>query len=368
MSNNRLEILKHTLIQNHLDAFLISDPFAISYYYDIEFDPNERIWLMIVQPDQQPILIANELFVFEQPEGTKVHWIKDGDSIVDCLESSGFLSSSSPSLTIGVDKSMIAGWLMPLMEAFPQITWQLAGDIVDNQRAIKSSEELTALKEVANITDRSIARLIEEVIPYGPSEIEACEALKKIFVEEGANGGLSFEPIIAYGANGADPHHVPDHTLPHLGDSIIIDVGCRHNFYCSDMTRTVYYEQPSQEALTIYQTVKRAQELGFEAVSVDQPLSQVDLAGRNYISQAGYGQYFTHRIGHFIGRQCHEKGDVSSVNDQLIQNGNAFSIEPGIYLPGNTAVRIEDIFIVHDGKAERLNNYSHELQIISPKK
>ncbi|AMB95330.1 M24 family metallopeptidase [Aerococcus urinae] len=366
-SYRRLDILQDNIKSQGISRLIISDPYAISYYYNIEFDPNERFWLMIAQADQEPVLIANELFVFEEPDKGQVVWIKDGDSIVEAFEKTQVFKELAEGAKVGVDKHLIAGWLLPLMEAYPAFNWLLTSDIVDQQRAIKSEAEMETMREVSAITDRAMKRVIEEVIPYGYSEIEACEQLKKIFVEEGANQGLSFEPIIAYGPNGADPHHVPDHSKPELGDSVVIDIGCRHNYYCSDMTRTVYYGQPSEEALKIHQIVEEAQARGIKAAQVGEALAEVDLAGRNHIDQAGYGPYFTHRIGHFIGRECHEKGDVSKVNQTPIQAGNIFSVEPGIYLTGNTAVRIEDLVIAHEDGPEVINHYPRQAQILDPR-
>jgi Xaa-Pro dipeptidase len=147
----------------------------------------------------------------------------------------------------------------------------------------------------------------------------------------------------------------------------VIDIGCKHDEYTSDMTRTVYYGEPSDEAKKVYNIVLEANLRGIEAVNVGERLANVDAAARDYITAQGYGDQFTHRLGHFIGREVHEKGDVSAANTDTIKAGNIFSIEPGIYLTGNTAVRIEDLLIAHDDRTENLNHFTKEMIIVTPK-
>ncbi|MDO4680581.1 MAG: Xaa-Pro peptidase family protein [Aerococcus sp.] len=366
MSVDKLTTLRQHLQTSGLDLMIISDPAAISYYLNIEFNPLERLWLFIVPIDGTPKLIANELFVFDEPEDVDVLWVKDGDEPLACFKETGLFPEDEPR-AIGIDKRLIADQLLPLIDAFPQFNFQVASELVDSQRAVKTAEEQEKMRLASEINDRAIKRLIEEVIPYGVTEIEACDELLRIYKEEGANQGFSFEPIVAYGANGADPHHESDDSRPEYGDAVVIDVGCRNDYYCSDMTRTVYYGEPSEEAKKVYNITLEAQKRGLKAAQVGRPLSEVDLAGRDYINEQGYGKYFTHRIGHFIGRETHEHGDVSSVNPTPIQVGNCFSVEPGIYLPGNTAVRIEDLLIAQTDGPEVLNHYTKELQVIEPK-
>ncbi|MCI5775332.1 MAG: Xaa-Pro peptidase family protein [Aerococcus sp.] len=364
MTQTKIETLQQHLQEASLDVMIVSDPGAISYYLNIEFDPMERLWLLLVPKTGTPQLLANKLFVFDDPEAVDVTWVDDSDTPIDRLKATGLFNDAQ---TVGVDKQMIAGQLLPLINAYPDITFSVASDIVDDQRAIKTPEEQEKMRVASEINDRAIERLINEVIPYGVSETEACAELLRLYKEEGANQGFSFDPIVAYGANGADPHHEPDDSLPKPGDSVVIDVGCRNDYYCSDMTRTVYYGEPSDEAKKIYSITLEAQERGLKAAKVGHELSEVDLAGRDHIEEEGYGEYFTHRIGHFIGRETHEKGDVSSSNHTKIQAGNCFSVEPGIYLPGNTAVRIEDLVIATENGPEVINHYTKELQVIEPK-
>lgn len=184
------------------------------------------------------------------------------------------------------------------------------------------------------------------------------------FYEYKNTQGISFDPIIGYGKNAADPHHGPDNTMPQKGDSVIIDIGCRVGEYVSDMTRTVFYQEVSPKHAEIYNIVKEANQGAISIIKPGIKFSDVDNAARDHIQQAGYGKYFTHRTGHSVGIDVYEHGDVSAVNHEILEEGMVFSVQPGIYLPGEMGVRIEDLVLVTKDGYEVLNKVTKELQII----
>ncbi len=144
----------------------------------------------------------------------------------------------------------------------------------------------------------------------------------------------------------------------------MIDIGCKKDYYCSDMTRTYFWKRADPEYVKIYDIVRRANETAEAMVKAGVPLMDIDITARDIISEAGYGEYFTHRLGHFIGMEDHEKGDVSAVNSQMAEAGMIFSIEPGVYLPGRFGVRIEDLVIVTEDGCEILNHVDKGLRIL----
>ena len=170
---------------------------------------------------------------------------------------------------------------------------------------------------------------------------------------------------MSFGANAADPHHEPDGTVLKEGDVVLFDVGCRQDEYCADMTRTFFFGEPDEEQRRVYEIVRQANEAGRAAVHPGARFCDIDGAARKVIEDAGYGPYFTHRLGHQIGLDVHEPGDVSSVNEACVQQGMCFSIEPGIYLPGRFGVRIEDLVIVTEDGCEVLNAYPRELETLA---
>ena len=174
----------------------------------------------------------------------------------------------------------------------------------------------------------------------------------------------SFEPIIAFGKNAADPHHSNDDSKIQKFDSIIIDMGCKYQGYCSDMTRTVFYGGITEKQMEVYELVKQANEAAEKIIRPGIKLADIDKCARDIIAKAGYGEYFNHRLGHFIGRDVHEYGDVSQSFDMKVEAGMIFSIEPGVYLPGEFGVRVEDLVLVTEDGCQVLNSYAKDIQIL----
>ena len=179
--------------------------------------------------------------------------------------------------------------------------------------------------------------------------------------------GCSFPPLICFGENGAEPHHgTDDVTKLKKGDVVIIDVGVKLNDYCADMTRTVFFGEPSDpDAKKVYEIVKAANNAGRAAVRPGEPMKNFDRAARKVIEDAGYGPYFTHRTGHGIGLEVHEYPDNSATSEIIAQPGMTFSVEPGIYLPGRFGVRIEDLVAVTEDGCETLNALDKTAKVIS---
>jgi Xaa-Pro dipeptidase len=157
---------------------------------------------------------------------------------------------------------------------------------------------------------------------------------------------------------------MPDDTVIKDGDCIVIDIGGKKDNYCSDMTRTYFFKSAAPEYTPIHDLVRRANEKAESVIKPGMRLCDIDAAARDLISEAGYGQYFTHRLGHFIGMDVHEYGDVSSAFDVQVKEGMCFSIEPGVYLPGKFGVRVEDLVIVTADGCEVLNSVDKHWAVI----
>jgi Xaa-Pro dipeptidase len=194
----------------------------------------------------------------------------------------------------------------------------------------------------------------------GVTELEAAAKIEQFNKALGIET-LSFTPIVCFGKNAAEPHHENDATILTEGMAIIIDMGGIADGYCSDMTRTFYKGEPSEHFKTVYDIVKTANERAISKVKPGVKLSEIDAAARSYITEMGYGPYFTHRTGHGIGADVHEFPDVSAVSEIICQPGMTFSIEPGIYLPDAFGIRIEDLVCVTETGCLILNKFSKNL-------
>ena len=203
-----------------------------------------------------------------------------------------------------------------------------------------------------------------EILYYGENQAFSAEVGPVSEFAAAGCDGVSFEPIVSFAANAADPHHEPDDTVLREGDGIVVDMGCRKARYCSDMTRTFFCKKADSAFAAVHDIVREANELSEGLVRPGVELWELDKAARDHIAKAGYGEYFTHRLGHFIGQTDHEKGDVSATSRIVAKPGMIFSIEPGVYLPGQFGVRIEDLVLVTEDGCEILNRVDKHWQIV----
>lgn len=360
MQVERLEALVQGLKAAGIAQQLVTDPSSIAYLIGYETQPGERLLLLKVAADGRHQLYLNQLF--PQASGLahdiEIVTYRDGEPVISCLA-----QSLAPGKT-GIDKVWPSHFLLDLMAARQDLQPVNAAYLVDDLRAIKSPEEQELMREASALNDQATLALIN-LVADGLPESQMVSELASIYQRLGCQG-FSFEPIIAYGANGADPHHETNDDRPQLGDSVVIDIGSSYKGYCSDMTRTVFYGEPDEESRRVYETVRQAQEAAIKAVRPGVTFASIDRVARQVIEEAGYGEYFTHRTGHFIGREVHEAGDVSEFNQAQAQVGQIFSIEPGIYLPGKVGVRIEDLVLVTETGCQVLNQVSKDLIVVEP--
>ena len=217
-----------------------------------------------------------------------------------------------------------------------------------------SPEELEALTAAQRIAEKALTDILNEIRP-GVTEKEIAARLQYLMLHYGAED-KSFDPIVVSGPNGSLPHGVPSEKVIQAGEFVTMDFGCIYHGYCSDMTRTFFCRAADPKYAAIHDLVREANELAESMLRPGVPLCDLDKAARDHISAAGYGEYFTHRLGHFIGQTEHEKGDVSATNTTLAKPGMIFSIEPGVYLPGEFGVRVEDLVLVTEDGCEILNH------------
>jgi len=353
---DRFAKIKAEMTLRGIDALLVTDFYSIWYLSGIWNEPYERMYALYVPVEGSVKLFANRLFNIPANNFETI-WYSDSD---DCV---GILSSHiAEKGKVGVDKTWPARFLIPLMQKKQNVSFVLGSDCVDNVRARKDLKEIELMKEASRINDV----VIEKAMAYvhkGVTELEVAEYVAEQFKKEGAEGP-SFETIVSFGANAADPHHEPDGTVVQDGDCVLIDMGCRKDHYVSDMTRTAFFKSAPEEYTKIHDIVREANEKAEAFVRPGVPLCEIDAVARSYISDAGYGEYFTHRLGHFCGQTEHEQGDVSAANKDVAKEGMIFSIEPGIYLPGKFGVRIEDLVLVTKDGCEPLNHVDKHWKII----
>ena len=357
MKLNRLESILEKMKAENLEQMIISDPASIFYLTGKWIHPGERMLALYISTRGEHKLFVNKLFPITEDLGVEIVWFDDTNNAVEIL-SEAILKDKA----LGVDKNWPARFLIGLMELKAGSSYVNGSLIVDRVRMIKDEAEKDFMREASRLNDLAMEKLKNEVTK-GHSEKELMQVLQGIYKELGTDG-FSFEPILGFGANAANPHHSKTDKLAEIGDSIILDIGCAKNSYCSDMTRTVFLKEASNKAKEVFEIVLEANKRAINTVKPGVRFCDIDAAARDYIASKGYGEYFTHRTGHSIGIDVHDYGDVSAINTDKVEPGMIFSIEPGIYLPGEIGVRIEDLVLVTEDGCEVLNKADKELCIL----
>jgi Xaa-Pro aminopeptidase len=252
---------------------------------------------------------------------------------------------------IAVEDDMRAQMLLWLQKDLPAALFSPGQEVIASLMGRKEPAEIAALEAAGKIADDALAVAIATIKP-GVTENEVAE---KLVAEMTRNGGGPGFCIIASGANGAEPHHGTDASVIKEGDVIVMDYGCSVDGYPSDITRTVCCGKASDEAKKVYKIVYDAHMASREAIKVGTECQEIDRAARKTISDAGYGEYFMHRVGHGIGMRGHEDPYMIEGNTIKLETGHCFSVEPGIYLPGKFGVRIENIVTVTESGHKSLN-------------
>lgn len=355
MNRERVERVIARMKEMGIGQLVVSDPASIWYLTNVMVEPYERFYVFLVKSDGRHRFFLNRLYNVRD-SGCEEIWLDDGD---DCV---GALASRLTPPVVGIDKTWPARFLLPLEERRPDVKAVLASSCVDDCRARKDGEEIALMREASRVNDK-VMEMARSFIREGMSEKQVAAFINGEYAKEGCEGP-SFPTIVSYGAHAADPHHESDDTVVKEGDCVLIDMGCRKNHYCSDMTRTFFFRKADESWKRIHDIVREANEKAEAMIRPGVALKDVDRCARSHIENHGYGKYFTHRLGHFIGQTDHEAGEVSSTSEIVAESGMIFSIEPGIYIPGEAGVRVEDLVLVTETGCERLNNVDKHWSII----
>ena len=353
VNQSRLNRVIANMQREGLSCILVSAPHSVYYLTGRFIHTGERMLALLIRDNGEVRLFANRLNALtSQPDLP----LTDFDDTEDSVK---VLAEYLPAGKIGIDKFWPSQFTIRLMQARPDITPVLGSGPVDDARLCKDADEIALMKESSRLNDEALRRLIPTLCA-GETELDVCSRYVSIAKELGATGA-SFEPLVCFGANCAEPHHGSDETVLGENQTVILDLGLEYRRMMSDMTRTVVLGKATDEMKKVYDLVKAANAAGRAAARPGIPMKDIDRAARKVIEDGGYGEYFIHRTGHGIGLEVHEPTDVSASNDVIAKPGMVFSIEPGIYLPGKFGVRIEDLVALTEDGSVTLNSLDRDL-------
>jgi Xaa-Pro dipeptidase len=343
------------------DVLLLGPTPNMFYFTGLQTSPDERLQLLIIPAQGSPLAVLPEMYLDKARSVLDQNFsIEAWSDEMDPFKLAGAQVSSIKAKRLAVDNTIRADHVIGLMKVLPAAQFDVAGPLTEALRAYKDEEEIRLMHEAGKMADAVMASVQNQIKP-GLRErdlVAIVEAEYKKVADD-----ISFKPIVASGPNGAQPHHSPGDRRLEEGDLVIIDCGALYKGYCSDITRTFCLGQATGEMKKVYQAVKDANAEAFKALEVNSSLSgaELDAVSRKVITDAGYGPYFIHRLGHGIGLEVHEAPYLVAGNDQPLNQGAAFTIEPGIYLSGKFGVRIEDVAVITEAGPRLLTAFSRDL-------
>ncbi|WP_277555367.1 M24 family metallopeptidase [Halobaculum limi] len=357
----RLDALRDRLREGDADAVVLFPSTNLRYLTGYSEHPGERHFLLFVTADADPVFLVPELSGEQVRAEAAVDdvrtWGDDEDPVaaVEAVVDDLGLADGSPHVL--VDDTMHARFTHDLRAVLPDATFSLASEALAPLRVRKDDAEIAALRHAGEAADAVVRDLREwggEVV--GMTETDLARHIEDRLEAHGGTG-VSFDTIVGSGPNGAMPHHTHGDRTIEAGDPVVLDFGTRVDDYPSDQTRTLVFgdESPPEGFREVHRTVREAQEAAVDAVEPGVTVGDVDAAARDVITESGYGEEFIHRTGHGVGLDVHEEPYIVADGDRELEAGMVFSVEPGVYLPDEFGVRIEDLVVVTDDGCVRLN-------------
>ncbi len=325
-----------------LGGYLAHTPSTVAALVGLNEGPGERFSALVLNPAGEYVLICPALSVNQARRSgvgamrPLLDGVDPGPVVREVFSELGI------SGCVGFDDLMPAIHVVRLQEVFPDLSFEAAGRVFGSLSRTKGEVEAALLLEAGRIADETFAE-VKGLIRAGMTEAEVDGLLRAGMARR---GGVPAFSIVAAGPNGAECHHHTDETVLKAGDAVILDFGCDVGGFKSDTTRTVSIGEPSAKVREIYEVVLRSHWAAREAIRPGCRAGDIDKAARDVISAAGYGEWFVHRVGHGLGREVHEEPYILPESQEELKPGDVFSIEPGIYLPDEFGVRIENIVMM----------------------
>jgi Xaa-Pro dipeptidase len=350
---DRAALVQERIDDAQLDAVLVAAPPNIAYVCGFHVTPHERLVALVVPRRGKLRLVCPSL---EEEAARNVVdgradllvW-HDEEGPADALARA--LAGTGP--RIGIEKRYLSVATAELAASIvPGASLAGCDDLLARLRAVKTEDEIDAIRRAAAIVDRVVAHVTATAGP-GITEAElAAECAQRL--RAGGGDSLPFGPLILTGARSALPHGEPGRIALTEGDLLIVDIGVTVDGYAADITRTVVVGEADDRQRELFEIVAAAERAGIAAARAGVPAREVDAAARRVIADAGFGPNFVHRTGHGLGLEVHEPPYLTATNDEPLEPGMVATVEPGIYIEGWGGIRIEDDIVVREGEAERL--------------
>jgi Xaa-Pro dipeptidase len=349
-----------------IDAAFLSSPTNVYYFTGFKCDPHERLLGLFLFAEGDPLLICPQLELSSVRQAGWHHIVisyHDAENPWELLRDFVEQNLKRSKRTIAIEKEHLSyARAEQLQNIASPVEFVAVDEQINELRMVKDEQEIAIMMEAAKLADDGIEIAISH-LQEGITELEVASKIEWGLKQKGVQE-FPFPTTVLFGERSALPHGTPGLRRLRKGDLVLIDLGVKWKGYCSDITRTFAFDHLDEPFQEIYLTVLKAQEAAIAATKPGIQAGALDRIARSVIEKAGYGDYFIHRLGHGLGIDVHESPSLHAANHSIIRVGMTFTIEPGIYLPGQGGIRIEDdIFVTADGY-RLLTRYPKELRII----
>ncbi len=357
----RLAALRARMADTKTDLVALGPSTHMEWLSGVNPHGDERPVMLLVGPEAEGFLMPslNADSARQMTDLPFFPWKDDtgpDTALADALAHVGVAGKTAPSIVI--DETMRADFAFRLIDALPTAMRRFTDDTVGLLRSRKDATEKAAIKAAHLLNDEAVTIAFNS-LRQGMTERDLQDIIRAHYK---ANGATPEFTIIGFGANGAFPHHHTGDTKLEPDTAVLIDTGCRLNGYPSDMTRCGFFGTPDAEYQKVFETVELAVQAAIKAAKPGARARDIDAAARDVISAAGYGDLFLHRTGHGLGVDVHEPPYITATSDVVLEEGNVFSIEPGIYVAGQFGVRLEEIVVLTDTGNEVFSELSRDMK------
>jgi Xaa-Pro aminopeptidase len=359
----RLARAQETMRTRGIDGLLVGPSADLRYLVGYHALPLERLTMLVVPAEGAPALVVPELEEARAAESGAdrfaplVLWGETEDPVQ--LVRKLLRDAGAADGALALQDRLWTAFTLELQSVLPDARWVAGREVMRRLRLRKAPDEVQALRDVGAAIDAVHAR-VPDLLRPGRTEAEVGRDIAELILED--HDEVNFV-IVASGPNGASPHHETGSRRLEQGDAVVVDIGGTRNGYCSDVTRDYAIGHLPDGYGELHEVLERAQEAAVRCIRPGVTASSIDGEARGIICQGGYGDRFIHRTGHGIGIEEHEEPWITADNDEPIVAGMAFSVEPGIYIPGRYGARIEDIVVVTEDGVERVNHRPREVLV-----
>jgi len=362
--NKKLNQLQDYMVSENIDLIYLDNPNTVAYFTGFESEPHERIVAYIVAQNDHFLFVPHLEKEEAQSQGNvdTIYSYADEENPWDIIGEKSFEMSNQIDLVCTDEKSLTVERYFALQNVLKTTHFENIRPFINQMQVVKTDDEIGKMLTAGQLADEALQIGID-TLNIGITEQEVAATIDMEMKKKGVSE-MSFPTLVLFGDHAASPHGNPGSRQLRKNEFVLFDLGVIYEGYASDVSRTVGFGLVTEKEEEIYQVVLKAQRAAQQAAKPGMRAGELDQLARKVIEDAGYGEYFNHRLGHGIGKTAHEFPSIHGSNETILEPGMCFSIEPGVYIPGEVGVRIEDCVYVTETGCKPFTERDKKLETI----